>query len=401
MINGNNNEAARENKGAIHVVSRRDFILLLGAAMGSAALAGCSGGSSSKDDASSAGDAKQEEPVTVVDFDGKEVAVPADVSRIGALLGNSFPQIFFLGGAPKVAVRMDMKDTEWVKVVCPEFDGYGIKSIENPRDPNVEDLIAEEVDLVFYWGGLDDQVKRMNDVGIPVVVSNPSVTDFKTTAEWRDLIEEEMMLYADVLGAESEDKAQEWHDYVDEKIAYIEAKTKNLTGADRKRVYFMRNQEDGLQCFASSSYPKVLVQLAGGELVSGDVDTKGSGFTTVTMEDIIGWDLEIVFTGWTGKTDVILDNEQWAPTSAVKNKQVFLTPCSLNSTFWDYCSESPLEMLYLAKTIHPELFGDLDVVREVQEFYKKFYDTNITEKQAQNMLERKGPNDESASSLKL
>ena len=58
-------------------------------------------------------------------------------------------------------------------------------------------------------------------------------------------------------------------------------------------------------------------------------------------------------------------------------------------------------MLYLAKTIHPELFGDLDVVREVQEFYKKFYDTNITEKQAQNMLERKGPNDESASSLKL
>ena len=215
MINGNNNEAARENKGAIHVVSRRNFILLLGAAMGSAALAGCSGGSSSKDDASSAGDAKQEEPVTVVDFDGKEVAVPADVSRIGALLGNSFPQIFFLGGAPKVAVRMDMKDTEWVKVVCPEFDGYGIKSIENPRDPNVEDLIAEGVDLVLYWGGLDDQVKRMNDVGVPVVVSNPSVADFKTTAEWRDLIEEEMMLYADVLGAESKDKAQEWLDYVD------------------------------------------------------------------------------------------------------------------------------------------------------------------------------------------
>lgn len=388
----------RDGAGRVVAVTRRQFVLLFGAALGALALDGCATSSSSTSDGGTANEAKF---VTVTDFSGAKVEVPVPVEHIGALLGNSFPQILFLGGASRVAVRMNMTDTAWLKIIDPNFDSYGIEYIDSPREPNIEDLTANQVDVVFYWGGLDEQVKKMNDVGIPVVVSNPSVTQFETVEDWRKLIEEEIMIYATVLGGEAVEKAREWLDYVDEQLAYLKQRTKNLKDDEIKRVYCIRNQDDGLQCFAASSYPKALVQAAGGRLVSGDVDTKGGGFTTVTMEDVIGWDPQYVFMGWMNDTEPILNNEQWAPITAVKNKDVYLTPCSLNSTGWDYCTESPLQILYFAKTIHPDLFEDLDLAEKICEFYSKFYGATLTRDQAAYMMRRLGPDGTSAGSTKL
>ncbi|MBC2888827.1 ABC transporter substrate-binding protein [Gordonibacter massiliensis (ex Traore et al. 2017)] len=390
-----NGEEGATAPGATRAVTRRRFLVLLGAAAGTvmagAALPGCTGGSEADGGSDAPGEADSSaKTVTVTDFDGKEVVIPADAQHIGALLGNSYPQVLFLGGASRTTYRF-MTDTTWIDAICPDVEAYGIEYYKNAREPNIEDLMQKGVDLVFYWGGLDDQVKKMNDAGIPVVVSNPSVTDFKNQDDWRDLIEREIMLYADALGDEAVAKARDWLAYVDEKVAAVSAKTKSLSGSDVKRVYYIRKQDDGLQCFAASSYPKILVQIAGGTLVSGDVDTQGSGFTEVNMEQVIDWDPEYVFTGWLDSVDGILANEQWAPVTAIKNGEVHLTPCSLNTTFWDYGTEAPLDMLYIAKTIHPELFSEIDMEREIKEFYQRFYNVKLTDEQARFMLERKGP----------
>lgn len=387
-----------ESKGAMHVVTRRQFVALMAAAGGSGlaglSLFGCStgGGGSANEGGESGTDGSTDRStaITVTDFEGREVEVPIDAQRIGALLGNSYPEIVFLGGAART-VYCFLKDTAWMGTICPDAQAYGIEYYKNARDPNIEDLIAKGIDLVFYWGGLDDQVKKMNDAGIPVVVSNPSVVDFKDQDDWRDLIEREIMIYADALGGEAVARAKEWLAYVDEKVEAVSAKTSALTGDDIKRVYYMRKQDDGLQCFAASSYPKILVQIAGGTLVSGELDTQGSGFTSVNIEQVIGWDPEVVFTGWLGSIDGILANEQWAPVSAIKNRKVYLTPCSLNTTFWDYGTEAPLDLLYIAKTLHPDLFADVDIKQEIKDFYRKFYNVELSDSQAGYMLERKGP----------
>ena len=124
--------------------------------------------------------------------------------------------------------------------------------------------------------------------------------------------------------------------------------------------------------------------------MEGDVDTQGSGFTTVTMEDVIGWDPEYVFMGWLNSTDVLTSNEQWAPVSAVKNGNVYLSPCSMGSG-WEYAQENALDVMYMAKIMHPDLFEDLDIVAKIQEYYQKFWGVDLTDEQAQYMIDRKGP----------
>ena len=47
--------------------------------------------------------------------------------------------------------------------------------------------------------------------------------------------------------------------------------------------------------------------------------------------------------------------------------------------------------MHMAKILHPEEFADLDMVKEVQEFYETFYDYPLTAEQAQKILMREAP----------
>jgi iron complex transport system substrate-binding protein len=70
--------------------------------------------------------------------------------------------------------------------------------------------------------------------------------------------------------------------------------------------------------------------------------------------------------------------------SAVKNGRVYVNGGGL--MHWDYGSEGILLMEYMAKTLHPDLFTDLDMKTEVKEFYLKFYNYSLTDEQADRIL---------------
>jgi iron complex transport system substrate-binding protein len=59
--------------------------------------------------------------------------------------------------------------------------------------------------------------------------------------------------------------------------------------------------------------------------------------------------------------------------------------------YWDYSSEGILLMEYLAKTFHPDKFPDLDMRKEVQEYYQKFYHYNLTDDEADRILNHLAP----------
>jgi len=54
--------------------------------------------------------------------------------------------------------------------------------------------------------------------------------------------------------------------------------------------------------------------------------------------------------------------------------------------FWDGGPESVLLMLWVAKTVHPELFADLDLRARVREYYLKFYDIALDDNSIVNLL---------------
>ena len=48
-----------------------------------------------------------------------------------------------------------------------------------------------------------------------------------------------------------------------------------------------------------------------------------------------------------------------------------------------------LNILWLAKVLHPDLFADLDLAAEVKEYYSIFYDYELTDEQAADLLNSK------------
>ena len=48
-------------------------------------------------------------------------------------------------------------------------------------------------------------------------------------------------------------------------------------------------------------------------------------------------------------------------------------------------SDTPLTLQWLAKTIQPELFAELDMDHEIKEFYEKYYDVELTDEDVQDI----------------
>lgn len=72
-------------------------------------------------------------------------------------------------------------------------------------------------------------------------------------------------------------------------------------------------------------------------------------------------------------------------TNAVKNKKVYVNPAGVFS--WDrYGAEVALQILWAAKTLHPELFKDVDIAAETKKFYKEFLHYDLSDKEVGYIL---------------
>jgi iron complex transport system substrate-binding protein len=382
---------SEENVESSAMLERRSFLKLCGAGIfvlagGSyLSLTGC---------AAPAAPATPAAPTTktVIDLSGRSVVIPADPQHIAALLGNSVMRVLFLDAMDRVAYATSLGTSPWLAKIYPNLNDKNITYLEaaGARDPNAEELAQAGVDLIYYWNDLPDVVERFEKLEIPTLCTNPSSKDFKEASDWIKVVTEEMDAYANSLGDAAAAKAKKWLTYANETVNYISAKTKNIAEADKPRVYYIRSSESGLQAFAKGSFPLVAVNLGGGHLVTDQIDTSG-GFTDVTIEQVIEWNPEVVFMGWRTSTDAIAANPQFSSIDAVQNNKVYLNPTSIASTGWAYDGEAPLEMLYVAKTLHPDLFTDLDLPTKVKDFYKEFRDADITLAEAQLMLDHKNP----------
>ena len=74
----------------------------------------------------------------------------------------------------------------------------------------------------------------------------------------------------------------------------------------------------------------------------------------------------------------------------IKNGNVYTMPIAVIP--WDmYGVEYPLWILWTAKTLYPDLI-DKDIIIETREFYKQFFDVELTDTQINYILNGLAPN---------
>jgi len=83
--------------------------------------------------------------------------------------------------------------------------------------------------------------------------------------------------------------------------------------------------------------------------------------------------------------DDVKNNDQLASIGAVRNNLIY--ECPVGSFWWDRPSpEAPLGILWLAKTIYPEKFIDIDLKAETQDFYRTYYGYTLSDQEYEKFL---------------
>ncbi len=322
---------------------------------------------------------------TITDLAGRSVDIPSDVQHVAALVGPSYEKIFLLGSADKISVMPPFpKQMPWAAKIIPNLNK--IPSMASFQDPNVEELMKQKIDVVFFWD-YPKPLEKMAESGIPVVVTQPSTPEGQAQSvdQFRDMIKNEVSTFGSVLGPDAKARADAYNQYFDEKVERILKVTSTIPDSERPSVYYVRGP-DALTTHGKNSYTQWWVNLAGGKLVSSDITEM---VPKVSMEQVISWNPDIIVMGRVNSTSLIMNDPKWKDVSAVKAGKVYTNPEGV--MYWDYSSEGVLLLEYLAKLFHPDKFADLDMKTEIKDYYSKFYNYTLTDDEAGRILDHMPP----------
>ncbi len=321
---------------------------------------------------------------TVTDVTGATVDIPATVTRVAPLVGPGFEKIILLDGVGKVSITGNkMASSGWAKAVAPEFSKVPI--VNNAQDPNVEDLISKDVQVVFFWDTYPEVTKKMVDSGMNVLVTQMGSAKVTSVENFVDFQKKEAKVFADALGDEHQAKFEKWAAYYDEKVALMRDRLATVNPATYPKVYYVRGPE-ALSTHGGDSYTRWLVDIAGGNLVTKGVDKL---LYTSTMEDVVKYDPEYIFMGRMDDKNLVLKDPAWQNIAAVKAGKVYLSPKGVGPI--DYSSENILLALHTATVLHPDLFKDIDMKKEAKNYFKQFYGYDMTDQEADLYLAHKDP----------
>ncbi len=124
-----------------------------------------------------------------------------------------------------------------------------------------------------------------------------------------------------------------------------------------------------------------MVTLAGGQPVWTEA-SQGGGWTVVNFEQIAAWNPDQVFIiNYTSDVEATVAqlkaDPQWQGLKAVQAGQLYAFPKDYYS--WDQPDTRwILGLTWLAKTIHPDRFADLDMTQEIGGFYQQLYGLDET-----------------------
>lgn len=330
---------------------------------------------------------KQPETRVVTDLAGRSVTIPAHPKKIATMQGPTYELLFMLGAKDQIGLVRDDHPTAYPLAILtnPDLAKYPTIANVGPQTPiNVEEFINNGVDLVIYWN-IAQELEKFDKAGIPVFVGSGSGPYPQNLDEAIASNKKDIALVADMLGGNAPQRYAAWAAYYDKTVQLIKERTASLSDDKRPVVYWGNTWNTNILS-TYPLYPRTYeVAMCGGKLVSVE---KGGQFPEINKEQLIGWKPEVIVVDNHGHSPekVISDlqtNPDWASLPAVKNGRIYRIPSGV--FFIDKGSARPLYYYWLAKQLHPDLFGDIDLIKEMQYYYKTFYDYELSNEEAQKI----------------
>lgn len=329
-------------------------------------------------EASNKGNDKNTETL-VVDYLGREVAVPTKVNRIATLYAFTGHVVTMLGEGDKIVAGVNglLRDN-LLSEINPSIRNISVPYQSNKV--NIEELAKTNPDLIFIQASTaqdEGERRKLEELNIPYLVVN-----FNSIKQQQQSIE----MIGKALGKAKE--AEVYNQFYNEMITLVSERIKDIPEEDRVRVYHSVNEATRTE--PTDSLSAEWLKIAGARnVVEGEnlklIDKK----YIANLEQILFWDPEVIIVNQDGVGDYILEGSQWKTIKAVKNKKVFQLPNGVSRWGHPGGMETPLAILWTAKTLYPDKFRDIDMEEVTANFYNDFFDYELTPELIEKVLSGK------------
>ncbi|MBQ3708697.1 MAG: ABC transporter substrate-binding protein [Clostridia bacterium] len=339
--------------------------------------------------ACSSGGAKKAGAHTVTDHFGNVVTVPEKIDRIVVCDIYPLPSVLavFFDSAEKIVgmagPSMSAAKNSLLSELYPEILDAKTDFIDGTT-VNIEELMKLEPDLVFY-GGTPSMGEQFANAGIPAVGVSAGKWDYdaiETLNNW-------ILLLSEIFPGN--DKYETVKSYSETVYNRVQERVKDLPDAERERVFFLFQYNDTtITTSGKHFFGQWWADAVGAKNVGEEMETDNS--TAVSMEQIYAWNpARILITNFNpAQPDDLLNNSigsyDWSEVEAVKEGKINKMPLGMYRSYT--CGvDTPVTLIWMAKTVYPDLFGDFDITAETQAYYKAVFGIDLTVEQANRIFD--------------
>lgn len=332
---------------------------------------------------------------TIVDVEGRMVEVPDDPERV--LLGFYFEDFFAIVGPDAydrvVAISRQAwegwRGLQWqayVEAVPRINELIDVGDVESGTF-NIEVAVAAEPDVAilaaWQYDGLGEAVNKLKAAGIPIVVA-----DYNAQTVEKHVAS--TLLIGEIMG--TEERAQMLAADYETAVADVENRIAEA-GSDPKKVYIELGNKGANE--VGNSYGEGMwagvIDMAGGDnIAAGQVGNWGP----LSPEYVLASNPEAIFiagSDWMDREKAVLmgpgiamattherlepftERAGWSGIDAVKSGEVHAIYHGGARTLYDYAF-----LQYIAKTLHPEAFADVDPDATLKRFFDDYMPVAFT-----------------------
>ena len=313
----------------------------------------------------------------VTDMKGVEVEIPMEVNTyVESWFAHNEVDLMLKKAEGMLITSATPEKFPWMYAICPNF--YNAKSTEFSTDMNLEEIIAAKPDVVF--GSNEDYREMFTNAGIPFI--NCMFTNY-------DELKKSVKLTAEVFGGDAIKIADDYIAYLDERTSWVAERTASIPEDQRLSVAHGSSVYE-LNFDGANTIIDEWIKFSGGKNAAGQ-EVEGN-LKNISIEQVMAWDPDVLITGKPqAEVEKIMGDAAWANLSAVKNNKVYSNP--KGAFAWDrYGVDAALQPQWCAQILYPDLFTDFSIRDEVKKFYSTFLGYDLSDDEAQMILDCKNPN---------
>lgn len=347
------------------------------------------GCASSPSDAEAEKNPAEEQTHVIVDHLGIEVEVPYEVNRIA--VGNILPlpsvlTVFFDSAEKIVGMSpnsMSAAKNGLLGELYPEILNAQTGYMDGTQI-NLEELMKLEPDIVIYSAAQPEEGERLRNAGFRAVAVSANKWEYnaiETLNQWIALFSE---IFPD------NDKAQVVKTYSDAIYEMVQNRVADIPEEERERVYFLFKYTDtSMETSGSKFFGQFWADAIGAINVAQEITTDMQA--SVNMEQVYTWNPTTIFiTNFTSAQpkdlyENTIGTYDWSAIDAIKKEQVYKMPLGMYRSYTPGV-DTPLTLLWFAKTTYPQLFEDIDMVQETKDYYQELFGVSLTDEQAASIF---------------